>query len=214
MGSTFGNLNILAIPGLTPDVLRGKVVGMAALFGYRQTEKKDSSGFSILLFYNKLKKWITIYDERLDEIGSDELINFTGTYSKWLNVSAISSIVFDSDDIVMCLYENGNTDIYVSNTEQSYFDYLKTESECIQGYSEKWVKLLNTTATEADLLALWSNLDYVFAEEKLIEIGKLFGFDKRLSSCGYHYYEDVSIDLDLSGYEVISIHFRKTNIGR
>ncbi|AIQ63077.1 hypothetical protein PSTEL_08200 [Paenibacillus stellifer] len=63
-------------------------------------------------------RWISVYDEKLDEQDIDDLDALGIAISARAGVPAVGSIVHDSDLLIMRLYKNGRTaDTMINNLE-------------------------------------------------------------------------------------------------
>jgi hypothetical protein len=203
MGATFGNIHIYNHLNLSKEVLIDKLIEGLKGFDY-ELSSQNPADLNMKLIYNPSGKWVCIYDDEIESIEMNDLKRIGNFYHKLFMADVVASQVFDSD--VLFMYMKGKkTDLYVSNPYENEelsesHDYLLSKRSI-----GKWKHLLENQYQEDDLLQVWKK-DYVFAEEKLVEIGKLIGFDELLATNGYSYFEDIKDEIP-NNYETISLSF-------
>lgn len=203
MGATFGNIQILNEEKLDKDIIIERIIKGFKDLDY-EVCKDNHSDLNLKILYNPLSKWICLYNEVLDAITIRDLKKQTLLYKDMFNTDVIASHVYDGDVLMMSL--NGSKkDFYISDSEETYKDIIGYNPKTSKGSIKKWIHLLEEQYQEQDLKDIWGK-NFIFAEEKLANIGKILGFSEVPSKYGYSSFEFIPKD-ELCDYEVINISF-------
>ena len=158
----------------------------------------------IKILYNPNSKWISLYTDAIDTTTIREIKKISSFYYQLFSTDIIASHVFDSDTLIMSLYSK-KKDLYVSDKDSVNLEIFSYNPNTTKGTVTKWKHLIDNQYNEEDLEKIWEE-DYVFAEEKLVEIAKLLGIDETLINKGLVYFQDINKN-KLDNYEIIELGF-------
>ncbi|MGO4182612.1 hypothetical protein AB4Z45_23135 [Paenibacillus sp. MCAF9] len=163
---------------------------------YEETDSAESADRSLILQISS-DRWISVYDQRLDEQDMDALDALGTSISASAGVPAIGSLVHDSDLFFMRLYRNGrmaDTIINDLNLFNEMFGGSRPRKR--NGLPSKWAEVCATGVNPAELKAIWEK-EMVFAEEALALAAELL---------------DIPADAAMRGYETDSDFKQETKV--
>lgn len=185
MGAFFSNIQVKAAGASARDKLVNRVPEALSMLGFERTE--EPSDRAIIIVWNENSDWLTIYDE-YGESNADAMDQLAGELSRIMDTYSVSNLVHDSDLLYMRLYDGGTSqDTYVNDVEM--FNEMMGGNRKRNGQAARWERLLPPDVTKKDLSKLWKE-ETIFAEDKLRELGRLFGWTAEDCSTGYRYWQE------------------------
>ncbi|MWC28066.1 hypothetical protein [Paenibacillus sp. MMS18-CY102] len=180
MGAFFANLQVF-IGELSPIEAEQRVLSELSQWlqehNYKQAaDTKSASRTFIIGATQPSGRWLTIYDEGMDDLDVRRMDEIAAVLSLRVNFPIAGILVCDSDDLFVRLYEQGK---------------LADEVHCSvggggKGLASKWAPYLLPHITEFELKRLWKTAN-TFAEETLEEMAEAVGWPMPFCALGYRY---------------------------
>ncbi|GLX70353.1 hypothetical protein [Paenibacillus glycanilyticus] len=201
MGSSFTNIQLKAVETYTHQQI---CQAITELMGRSLFERVEEPGDrSIVISWDGTSPWVAIYDQFSDEGDQEMLDAMAGSLAEKLRTCAVSNAVFDSDLLLMRLFDQGKAvDLFVNDIDM-YNEYSNQKRKR-QGVPSKWASLREGT-TKEEITGIWQG-EPVFAEDTLWELSALYGWNTDRSCTGFRYKQS---DGWLEGD--IVLHFKDNN---
>ncbi|BBI35875.1 hypothetical protein [Cohnella abietis] len=209
MGTFLSNIQVFT--GLQDSVklleelvltVRDRLVGSE----YEETDDAKLADRSLILQISS-DRWISIYDQRLDEQDMDAMDMLGAAISARAGVSVVGSIVHDSDLLLMRLYRNGRTADTIIN-DLDLFNEMSEGSRPRKrnGLHSKWAEVCAHGVNPTELKAIWEK-ENVFAEDALALAAKLLDIPAEAAMRGYEIEHEYSPNTIMDG-QLKVLHFR------
>lgn len=160
--------------------VRNRLVGAE----YEETDDAELADRSVILQLSS-DRWISVYDQRLDEQDMDAMDVLGTTISDHTGVPAVGFVVHDSDLLLMRLYRNGRTADTIIN-DLDLFNEMSDESRPRKrnGLPSKWAEVCAPGVHPAELKAIWEQ-ETVFADDALALAAELLAIPAEAALRGY-----------------------------
>lgn len=135
--------------------------------------------------------WVAVYDELSDELAGDDLQALAKGLSRALNAPAVTTLVADSDVLLMDLFEHGkrvagfDSNPAISGRKRTKVQLDKWKAHLAPGHS-------------SDELADVLGEQKLFAERTLEKAAALLGMDPPRACVGYRYHREEAQDIAAS----------------
>ncbi|RAP75701.1 hypothetical protein [Paenibacillus montanisoli] len=174
---------------------------------YEETDDAESADRSLILHVSS-DRWISLYDQKLDEQHLDEMDALGKAISR-VGVSAVGSVLHDSDLLVMRLYQNGR----MADTIINDLDLFNEMSEGSRprkrnGQPSKWSEVCAPGVSPADLKAIWEK-ETIFADDALALAAELLAIPDHAILRGYEVDQEFQQDKVMES-NVKVLHYRST----
>jgi len=182
--------------------VRDRLVGAE----YEETDDAESADRSLILQLSS-DRWISVYDQRLDEQDMDAMDVLGTTISARAGVPAVGSVVHDSDLLLMRLYRNGRTADTIIN-DLDLFNEMSEGSRPRKrnGLPSKWAEVCAPGVHPAELKAIWEQ-ETVFADDALALAAELLAIPAEAALRGYEIEPAFRKDTFKDGQAKV-LHFR------
>jgi hypothetical protein len=172
---------------------------------YEIADDADSADRSLILQMSS-ERWISVYDQKLDEQDINAM-DAIGTTISRLGVPAVGSIVHDSDLLMMRLYRNGGTADTIVNDLDIFNEMMEgSRRRKRNGLASKWAEVCAPGVEPAALKELWER-ETIFAEDALARGAELLGIPVNAALRGYKIDPEFQQDGAIDG-QVRVLHFR------
>jgi hypothetical protein len=144
--------------------------------GYEQTQDQEGASMTFRLLHKPGTKWLAICEKGVESLPVSDMKKETRSLAIIFASTAVCSMVYDSDVLAMSLYSVPlkKNNIVVLDEDNVYEEELAYNPRTSKGSASIWCAALGLDNPKT-LKSLWAG-DYVFAEDKLCEIGNLLGF--------------------------------------
>lgn len=151
---------------------------------YEETDNAESVDRSLILQISS-DRWISVYDQRLDEQDMDAMDTLGTSISASAGVPAIGSLVHDSDLLFMRLYRNGRmADTIINDLDLFNEMFEGSRPRKRNGLPSKWAEVCSPGVNPAELKAIWEK-ERVFAEDALVLAAELLDIPTEAAMRGY-----------------------------
>ncbi|MFC5530416.1 hypothetical protein [Cohnella yongneupensis] len=172
---------------------------------YEETDDPASADRSILVQLSS-DRWISVYDQKLDEQDIDAMDRLGAVISARAGVPTVGSVVHDSDLLLLRLYRNGRTADTIINDLDIFNEMFEGSSRKRNGLPSKWAEVCAPGVNPTELKAIWEK-ETVFAEEALAVAAELLKIPVEAAMRGYEIEPEFSKETIMDG-QVKVLHFR------
>ncbi|MBY9080672.1 hypothetical protein KIH86_14220 [Paenibacillus sp. HN-1] len=151
---------------------------------YEETDDADSANRSLIINVSS-DRWISVYDQKLDEQDINDLDELSLAISARAGVPAVGSIIHDSDLLIMRLYKSGKTaDTMINNLELFNAMSAGNRPRKRNGQPSKWSGVCAPGVSATALKAVWEQ-DTVFADEAMLLAAELLAIPVEAAMRGF-----------------------------
>ena len=203
MGTTFSSIQVNNNQGVSPEQLAEKFSRYIKKKKLIPATEEDAN-YSYRIAFSQGTDWVSISSEEFGE-DADSFISEVKDLSKSLETSCVGISIFDSDALVLYLFDatNKRKDIVAVGQPEIVEEITGKKHSTTGGTQGCWNKLLKAGNTWEQLTKVWGN-EYVMAEDALTEMAPLLGMDQKLVMANYEYWDDEAAENPL----VITLHFK------
>lgn len=181
MGAFFTNIQ-LKISSFDKTEITNKVIEYITKFnteaGYIKVDSEEEADKTVVVSQSDNLKWLSIYDEEMEDQGSRKLNKLSSELSKEFKTTALSVLVNDSDSIYLGINTNGTLKDSLSNLSKE-IDFNKNKPGV-------WTEILVDNFSFDDIQTAWQSKT-VFVEDFLTKFAKFTGLDNSKLLTGYNY---------------------------
>ncbi|MNB92974.1 hypothetical protein D3C75_400880 [compost metagenome] len=182
--------------------IKGRLIGTE----YVEASDADSADRSLIINVSS-DRWISVYDQKLDEQDIDDLDALGIAISDRAEVPAVGSIVHDSDLLIMRLYKNGRTaDTMINNLELFNGMSAGKRPRKRNGQPSKWSELCAPGVSATTLKAVWEK-ETVFADAALLLAAEVLAIPVEAAMRGFEVEPDSGQEMLEEGQARV-LHFR------
>ncbi|MFN7955015.1 MAG: hypothetical protein U0610_25030, partial [bacterium] len=189
MGASFTNLQVFA-DERDRDAVHARVLAAVrtrlAGTGWLELDDAPEASVDRRVVVGPPGRWIAIYDQATEDLDASHLDALAAALSSAIDQPTVSVQVFDSDHLVLGLFEGGaRRASYLRDPEQP----RRPKAAALVG----WQRVLLPGKTVADVAAALAH-DEVFVEEKLGELADVVGWEPERVAVGFDHLSDVDLD--------------------
>lgn len=181
MGAFFTNIQ-LKTSSLDKTEITDKVIEYITKFnteaGFIKVDSEEEANKTVIVSQSDNSKWLSIYDEEMEDQGSRKLNKLSSELSKEFKTTALSVLVNDSDSIYLGINTNGTLKDSLSNLSKE-IDFNKNKPSV-------WTEILVDNFSFDDIQTAWQSKT-IFVEDFLTQFAKFTGLDNSKLLTGYNY---------------------------